>query len=534
MLKGGKMPKRKKVQYAGWMLLGLLLCLSRPIGFSQEQKSAKPARTMTLKECLAAALANNLDLSIEAINPGISEASISESKEKYIPEFSLSYNKQDLNQPGTWGVEGASVASKSDQYSFGLSQRIVTGAEVSLLFLNSQTNTSRAFTLINPSYFSNFRLNLTQPLLKGFGPKVNRIDTLKALIQRDQSVSGLKAQLIQTVYDVEDAYWNLYSAIENVKVQENSLEQSRAILRKNQEGVRIGTKSALEILSSEAEVAQYEDSLVSARSALEQSETRLRKILNLPSDSPAAFGSLAPADIPVIEKKAITYDEALAVASRERPEIAQTEKDVETSALDVSYSRNQLLPQLDLTFSTWSPGQSGIKYIYDNNNPFTGNVIGKIEGSRADALKEAFKRTYKNWSLNLNLTVPFSTIFSRSNLAKAKMHEEQTRLRLERQKQAIAYEVAEAIKELQNAERKIASSAASRELQEKRVAAELQRYQLGLGTIEWLLSYQRQLTNAKTTEIRAIIDYKLATAKLDMAMGTTLKSKGLKFRDYEF
>lgn len=534
MLKGAKMPKRKKVPCAGLVLLGLLLCLSRPIGFSQEQKSAKTAQAMSLRECLAAALANNLDLSIEAMNPGISEASISESKEKYIPEFSLSYSKQDLNQPGTWGVEGTSVASKFDQYSFGLSQRIVTGAEVLLSFVNSQTNTSRAFTLINPSYFSNFRLNFTQPLLRGFGPRVNRIDTLKSVIQRDQSVSGLKARLIQTVYEVEDAYWNLYSAVENMKVQENSLEQSRAILRKNQEGVRIGTKSALEILSSEAEVAQYEDSLVSARSAMEQSETRLKKLLNLPSDSPAVDRPLVPADKPVIEKKAVSYDEAFAIALRERPEFAQTEKDVENSALDVSYSRNQLLPQLDLTFSTWSPGQSGIKYIYDNNNPFTGSVIGKVEGSRADALKEAFKRTYKNWSLNLNLTVPFSTIFSRSNLAKAKMQEEQTRLRLERQKQAIAYEVAEAVKSLRNAERKIASSAASRELQEKRLAAELQRYQLGLGTIEWLLSYQRQLTNAKTSEIRAIIDYKLAAAKLDMAMGTTLKSKGLKFRDYEF
>ena len=86
----------------------------------------------------------------------------------------------------------------------------------------------------------------------------------------------------------------------------------------------------------------------------------------------------------------------------------------------------------------------------------------------------------------------------------------------------------------QNAERKIVSSAASRELQEKRMAAELQRYQLGLGTIEWLLSYQRQLTNAKTTEIRAIIDYKLAVAYLEKVMGTSLKSKGLRFRDYEF
>jgi len=522
--------KRNKVIWAGLLLLILLPSL----GPSQEPKSDKTAKAVTLKECIAKALANNLDLSIEAFNPEIQEILISGSKEKYIPEFNLNYFKQDLNQPGTWGVEGTSVASKYDYYSFGLNQKIVTGAMISLSFLNSQTNTSRALTVINPSYYSKFQLNLTQPLLRGFGPKINRLDTLRAVNQRETSVAGLKSALLLTIYDVEDAYWNLYSAIENMKVQENSLEQSRAILKRNQEAVRIGTKSALDILTSEAEVAGYEDSLVSARLMVDQSESRLKKILNLPSDSRVSVQSLIPADKPIIEKRDISYEEALRTALEERPEMAQSEKELEINAFDISYYRNQLLPQLDLTFSTWSPGQSGVKYLYENDNIFTGNVIGKIEGSRTDALKEALQRTYRNWSVNLTLNVPLADVFSRSSLAKAKMERERQLLSLERQKQAIAYEVAGVIKELQNAERKIKSSAASRELQEKRLAAEMQKYQLGLGSIEWLLSYQKSLTTAKTTEIRALIDYKLAVAKLEKIMGTTLKAKGLKFRDYEF
>ena len=528
------MPTNKYVLRGGILFAGLILGLGLRAGPVQIQNDGKSARPMTLKECFAAALANNLDLTIESLNPALGEAAISESRERYIPEFSLSYVKQDLNQPGTWGVEGTSVASRADQYSVAVTQKVVTGGRVSVSFVNSETNTSRAFTLINPSYFSNFRLDINQPLLKGFGPNVNRVDTLKAVIERDQSVSGLKARLLQTLYDVEEAYWNLYSALESVKVQERSLEQSRAILAKNREGVRIGTKSALEVLNSEAEVAQYEDSLVSARTAVEQTEARLKKILNLPSDSPFAAQNLAPADKPVIEKRAVNAEEALAAALRDRPEMAQVEKDLEANALDVKVIRNGLLPQLDLAFSTWSPGQSGVKSIYDNDNPFTGTVVGKIEGSRAEAFKEALKRTYKNWSLNLNLTLPFASVFSRASLARSRMREEQIRLRLELQKQAIIYEVADAVKELQSAEQKLRTSAASRELQEKRMEAELQRYQLGLGAIEWLLSYQRQLTNAKTAEIRAVIDYKLAVARLDKATGATLNSKGLKFKDYDF
>jgi outer membrane protein TolC len=502
--------------------------------FPQDKSGGKTGRAMTLRECIARALANNLDLAIEAFNPDINREALAATKEKYLPQFNLAFNAFDQNQPGTWGVEGTSVLTKTDAYSLSLSERIVTGTTASLSFSSGMSDTSRAFTVINPSYNSSFSLSLTQPLLRGFGPKINRIDTLQAENLRDISVSALKSKVIETVYDVEEAYWSLYSALENWKVQEESLEQSRALLKKNQEAVRIGAKSALDILNSETEVAQYVDALVQAQQIVEQSEARLKRILNLPVEAQAAGGTLIPADKPAIDKKDISYEEAVRIALAERPEMSQSEKELENYDYSLSYYRNDLLPQLDLTFSTWSPGQSGVKYLYDNDNPFTGSVIGKVEGSRMDAFREALRRTYKNWSLKLNLSIPFGNIFARSNLAKAKIEREKAAQRQEQQRQAIAYEIAEAIKSLQNAGRKVESSRASCELQEKRVAAETQRYQLGLAGSEWLLSYQRQLTNARTSEIRAMIDSKLAAARLEKAMGTTLRTMGLKFRDYDF
>jgi len=502
--------------------------------FPQDKSPGQIAWAMTLRECIAGALANNLDLAIEAFNPDINEEALAATREKYLPQFNLVYNTFDQNQPGTWGVEGTSVLTKSDSYTLSLSERIATGTTASLSFSSGRSDTSRAFTVINPSFNSSFSLNLTQPLLRGFGPKINRIDTLQAENQRDISISALKSKVILTVYDVEEAYWSLYSALENRKVQEESCEQSRALLRKNQEAVRIGTKSALDILNSEAEVAQYEDALVQAQQIVEQSEARLKRLLNLPADAPASRRALVPADKPTIEKRDVGFEEALRIALEQRPEMTQSEKELENYDDSLSYYRNDLLPQLDLTFSTWSPGQSGVKYLYDNNNPFTGSVIDRVEGSRMDAFREALRRTYKNWSLKLNLSISFGNIFARSNLAKAKMEREQAAQRQEQQRQGIAYEISEAIKSLQNAGRKVESSKASRGLQEKRVAAETQRYQLGLAGSEWLLSYQRQLTNARTSEIRAMIDYKLAAARLEKAMGTTLRTRGLKFRDYEF
>jgi outer membrane protein len=501
---------------------------------AQDVKPAATALPLTLKDCLAKALAENLDLSIEAYNPALDDASISASKEQFLPQFGLGYSNQKQTMLGGWGVEGTSYPYKYDSYSLNLTQKVVTGGSATLSFNNSATNTGRAFQVINPSYNSIFQLNLTQPLLKGFGPRVNRLATLQAINQKDISVASLKARLIQTVYDVEDAYWNLYSALENVDVQTSALEQSRAILKRNEEGARIGAKSSIDVLNSQTEVAQYEDGLVAARLAVDQAEARLKKILNQPADSPLSARSLRPSDKPAVEKKAILFEDALKAALEQRPEMVQSQKELENNADLISYNKNQLLPELNLTFNLWSPGQSGVKYLYDNGNAFTGTIIGQVTGSRMDALKEALKMTYKNWSVNVSLSVPLASLFSRANLAKAKLAQDQIKLQMEKQKQTIAYEVTGAIQNLRNAERKIASSTAARELQEKRLAAEMQKYQLGLGSIEWLLSYQRQLVTARMTEIRAQIDYKLAVAALERVMGTSLKSKGLKFREYEF
>jgi outer membrane protein len=520
-----------------WLVFGLgflALFFCRLQAVPQEEKAAGEKLSLSLKECIAKALANNLDLSIEAFNPDIDDASISASQEQFLPAFGLSYFNQKQTVLGSWGVEGTSFPYKYDYYTFDLTQKVATGGSATLSFTNSMSDSGRAFQVINPAYSSEFRLRLTQPLLKNFGPKANRYGIRQAINQKDVSVSVLKSKIIQTVYDVEQTYWNLYSAIENLKVQENSLEQSREIHTRNKEAARVGAKSAIEVLNSETQVARYEDSIVSARRQVEQYETHLRALLNLPSEASFSAGAIIPSDKPLIEKMDITFEAAMQRALEQRPEIIQLEKQLESNANDISYNKNQLLPQLDLQFSLWSPGQSGIKYIYQDNNPFSGIIVDKVVGSRMDALREALKTTYKNWSFNLTLDIPLGNVFSRANLAKAKLARERSLVQLDKQKQTIAYDVAQAIKNLQNSERKIQTSAASRELQEKRMAAEMQRYQLGLVSAEWLINYQNELTSARTSEIQALIDYKIAVANLERVMGTTLKAKGIKFRDYEF
>ena len=507
-------------------------------------QTPKPAtRSLSLADCIRKTLEGNLDLAIEALNPEMDSASITVAREKFLPEFGLSSNYLNQDIPSSWGVEGPTIKTKMDYYQFGVTQRTPLGTELDLSLSTRKTDTSRAYTTVNPAYFSEFRLNLRQPLLRDFGFRANRYESIKARRQLDMSEAALKSTLLKTVYGVEEAYWNLYYARESLRVLEMSLAQSRETLKRNMDAARIGTKSAVEVLSAETEVAGYEDRILSARLQVEKTENRLKSLLNMPVAGAAAGAqpapeepplTIVPTDEPRAEKRAVTYEDALATALAERPELARTDAMMANAATDIGYFRNQLLPRLDLNFSLWSPGQSGIKYIFQDNNPLTGIVIDTIYGSRGQSFRDVWRMAYNNLSLNFTLTLPLSNFVSRAGLARARLAQDQARLQLDKERQTIEVEVMEAVKDLEASATKIETSARYRGLMEKRVQAETQRYDLGLVGSEWLFTYQRNLAQAKADEIRAVIDYRIALAALDRAMGTTIRAKGLKFKEYEF
>ncbi len=500
--------------------------------FSQEKESETVR--LTLNDCLRKALESNFDILVEAFNPEISEFSIRESKESFMPQLSFGFDNYNRRYPTNWYAQGEVIRLSSNNYSVGLGQKMITGGQINLSLSNQISDSTQKLLIVNPTYSGNLSLDLTQPLLKGFGPKISRREMKIAQNQRDISISNLKSALIQKVYEVEAAYWNLVSAIESLKVDEYSLEHSKERLEKTKEAARIGIKTAIDVLASETDVASWETRIILDRSQVERSENNLRELINLAADEAGRSKSIIPSDEPSVEKKEMSFEEALKIAIEQRPEMARYQKMIENSALDVSYYKNQLLPQLDLQLHAWYLGQSGDKLIYENDDPYHGNIIGKMKASWTDAFKDVFDFKYSNWYVTLNLTIPLQNIFSRASLAKASMEKEQKELEMEKEKKSIYNGLLAAFKELKNSERRLETSSLYRQLMEKKLQAEEERVRLGLATSEWLFQYQRDLSSAKTGEIQATIDYKISVANLERLMGVNLKTRNLKFRDYDF
>jgi len=284
----------------------------------------------------------------------------------------------------------------------------------------------------------------------------------------------------------------------------------------------------MEILSAKAEVATREADIIQAEAGVRNAEDRLRTILNLP----ASEAPLLLKDKPTFAERKIGADEALAIALQMRPELRASRLSLKNENLNVSYARNQILPELNLSASYWSPGVSGDQIIYLNNDPLTGVVIRTIPGGGSAAFKDATGFKYQNWSLGLTLSVPLGNVLSRALYAQARLNLQQALLNVKNDEQQAALEVRTAVRSVDANYKRIQAYRVARELAEQKLAAEEEKLKVGLSTNYLVLQYQRDLSTARSTELKAVVDYNVSLADLDRALGTSLKNKNMTVSDF--
>jgi outer membrane protein TolC len=514
--------------------LTVLILLMTTVSLAQQEERTL---SFSLEDCILKAMRNNLSVAVEVLNPELSDISVSMAKEKFMPNLSFNYLKRDTNSASYSFLDAADqVSTLYNDYSAEISQLIPTGGSFSISLDGYKNDTNRRLQTINPRYGSTLTFNFIQPLLKDFGFKASRREIIVAQNNSDISENTFKRVLQDTIYNVEQAYWNLVYSIENLKVRRQSLELARDLLERNKRAVEVGSLAPIEILSAQADVATREADIFEAETLVKNNEDLLKTIINLPAEEEAAdLVQIIPEYRPdyktmELNLEEVNLEEVLLTALKNRPDLKATRIDLKNKEFDLSFTRNQLLPDLSLQASYWSPGITGDQVLYNPDDPF-GPPIGIIPGSPSEALTDAVNFKYKNWTVGLTLNIPLNSIVSRAAYAQARVNLDQAVLRLKDQEQQIFLEIKTAVRAVQTNFKRAQAYKVARELAEEKLEAEEEKLKVGLSTNYFVLQYQRDLATAQIQELKAIVDYVLSLAFLSKASGVSLEDKNIEISD---
>lgn len=509
----------------------VVLLLGMPWGtvFSVEPTEGKE---LSLKDAIFYALENNLGLQVQRTRTRAARLNLRFNRaQQYLPTLSVNSLYSKSTRPSTNFYDGVpSVESETISSSVTIRQRTPLGGIFAFYFNSEKAESNRKTAIYNPTLFTSSYIAYSQPLLRNFGTLAANYQIRVAANDHQMSKYQLEEAIVDLVYQVESAYWELVYAHKNLGTAQLALKRAKDLLNQNEIKVKVGTAAPIDILSSKATVARNESTVIQAKQAIQTREEALKRILNM---SKEPF-SIIPTDEPEIKDIPLDFDAVLKKEALEnRADVKQAKTNLERRNLDVKYQRNQALPNLQLNAWLYSYGVGGTFWEFTTWNPydpaFERYEVGKI--TFMDTVKDVFKLKNNVYNVNIGFQIPILTTAERAQIAQAKIQREQAVNQLKDLENTVYSEVNDVIRQLENNKKLVEADRIAVELEAENLKAEEKKLSVGLSTNFEVLQFQEQYANAQTQLLRSTIDFVLAKARLNQVLNRTLKFYGLNFKN---
>lgn len=487
----------------------------------QERDEAEDARAirLTLDSAIRAAAAENLGVAIQDYQ--YLESRESARASEAIFDWFTEANVRTAHDEAPVTSAIFSPITDSERANLGVRQTLPTGADYSIFFNNSKVEQNNPFQIFNPSYDSDLQLSLTQPLLRDFGVDVTTRNIRIARNNMGASREEFRRVLMDTIQLVDQAYFDLIFARENLEVKRQSLELARDQARITQIRIDVGASAPLDILQPEVAIATREEEVIIAEAQVRDAEDRLRALMNLPSDQwDRPIIPTTDLDDAIVE---IDTEQAVAAAFELRPELRQAGLRTTNSRIQHLYLRNQTLPQLDLGLGYGLAGIGGTQI----RDPITREPIDPIGGGYSDAFDQVSGFDFPSWSVGFNFGLPIRNIGARAEAKRAEYEVERQMETEKRLRQNIAVEVRQTARNIERFAKQIVAARAARIAAERNLDAERKRFDNGMTTNFEVLQVQQDLSDAQSREIAAIVSYNQAVSAFHNATGDLLEYKGI-------
>ena len=450
-----------------------------------------------------------------------------------------SFNHQSQILTSTQFTGTSYLVDSYKNLTYGVQQAFWTGTQVSVglssIFGYNQNATTALF---NPYDSGSLSLNITQPLLNGFGLALNQRAYHKAKNNLKADDLQFKNQVIATVSSVVNLYWDLVTFDNALKVKQQTLELDTRLYEDNKRRAELGAIAPIDIIQAEADMKAAQQDVITQESQVLQQEMILKNYLTRGGlDNPViAAARIVPTDhieVPA-QEPLIPIQDLVTEALRNRPEIEQNQISLENARLDLLGVKNNLKPTLSATAGFSNAGQAGSisttpQPVFDKSGNLIGNRLlgpGDVNqfliGGYGTVLSQIFSRNFPNYNVGFQLTVPLRNRANQADLITNELSYRQAEIQDRQLRNNIKLNVLNSFTALRNARAAWETSVVARKLYDQTTAGVRRKYELGTATILDVIIAQRDDTSRQLAEQDALNQYQRARTNLQQTLGKTL------------
>ncbi len=419
-------------------------------------------------------------------------------------------------------------------------QGFPTGTLMSVGYNNSRTSSNSNFNTVNPYVSANFQFQLRQHLLQGFGFNSNLRWIRIARNDRAIMDAAYQNQIMTTVSQIENIYWDLVNAYENVKVQQRALELAEKTLSDTQKQVEIGTLAPIMVVQSQSSVASAKQNLIVSQTNLQLQQLLMKNaVTRNNTDSILATAPVIPTDTLQIKEPFQTppVEALIDTALKNRPEIIQSRLNLTNRQVGLKAIKNLQLPSVDLFAFYGGTGLAG------NQNPYLtcgdpaappGQCLppGTIpDTGYGHAFGNMFNSSAPDKGVGININIPLRNRQNQADQVRSVIEYRQAELSAQQQANTITLQVRNAQFQLTQNYAALQAATAARDYASQNLDAEQKKYSLGASTSTLVLQASSALTQAESTVLSAATNYEKSRVQLDLYTASTLAKLGISMDD---
>lgn len=458
-----------------------------------------PSIDLDLSEVRAAALANNLDLKIELVNPSIAAESVAEEEAKFESTFTASARRSVTDSPVAVATEGSSVVI--NQFNFGVNVPLRTGGTINVDLPFSEVDTNNPFSLLNPSYQADLNFSIAQPLLRGAWDESTMHSIRVARLQATATDARTKLEAIRILANADRAYWRLYAARRQFEVAQKQYELAMTQLDHARRRVQAGDAAEIEVTRAESGVAERLEAIIITFTAVRRAQRDLKRIIDredLPMDGPTMLiTTTEPSPLGLDLDPGVLAERAVA----NRMEMLELELQLAIDASTINFQRNAALPLVT------------VDYTYS---------IGGLGSSYGRAFDQIADRSFEDHFFGMRAEIPIGNEAAKARVNQAILARLQRLATKEQRRAAIQQEVFDALDQLNQSWQSILAARQASILAGRTYEAEQRQFDVGLRTSTDVLDAAARLADAQFREIQALADYQIAQVDIAFATGTLL------------